>query len=101
MDALIHHLEAKQDLSSREVEVAADLLLDAAVPDAKKEHLLEALSNKGETPGEIAGFVEAFLGHAVWKGRHSMSAAPAAINWTSSTSPPPRCSWRRRPGPWW
>jgi anthranilate phosphoribosyltransferase len=65
MDALIHHLEAKQDLSAREVEVAADLLLDSSVADAKKERLLEALSRKGETPAEIAGFVEAFLIHAV------------------------------------
>jgi len=47
------------------VEVAAGLLLDVAVADAKKERLLEALSKKGETPAEIAGFVEVFLGHAV------------------------------------
>lgn len=65
MDALIHHLEEKQDLTSREVEVAAALLLDPAAPDAKKERLLEALALKGETAGEIAGFVEAFLQHAV------------------------------------
>jgi anthranilate phosphoribosyltransferase len=65
MDALIHHLEEGQELSPREVEVAAGLLLDAAVPDAKKERLLEALSRKGETPAEIAGFVEVFLDHAV------------------------------------
>jgi anthranilate phosphoribosyltransferase len=65
MDALIHHLEEKQDLSPREVEVAADLLLSPSIADEKKARLLEALSNKGETPAEIAGFVEAFLGHAV------------------------------------
>lgn len=65
MDALIHHLEEKQDLSPREVEVAAELLLDASAADEKKARLLEALSAKGETPEEIAGFVEAFLGHAV------------------------------------
>ena len=65
MDALIHHLEEKQELSPREVEVAVGLLLDPAAPDAKKERLLEALARKGETPGEIAGFVEAFLEHAV------------------------------------
>lgn len=65
MDALIHHLEENQELSPREVEVAADLLLDPAVADSKKERLLEALSKKGETPAEIAGFVEAFLDHAV------------------------------------
>ncbi len=65
MDALIQHLEHKQELSPREVEVAANLLLDPAAPDAKKERLLEALARKGETPGEIAGFVEAFLDQAV------------------------------------
>ena len=65
MDALIQHLEHKQDLSPREVAVAASLLLDAAAPDAKKERLLEALALKGETPAEIAGFVEAFLEQAV------------------------------------
>lgn len=65
MDALIHHLEEKQDLTTREVQVAVDLLLDPAAPDEKKERLLEALSKKGETPHEIAGFVEAFLEQAV------------------------------------
>ncbi len=65
MDALIHHLEQGQELSPREVEVAAQLLLDAAVADEKKGRLLEALSKKGETPAEIAAFVEAFLEHAV------------------------------------
>ena len=65
MDALIHHLEGKQELSSREVEVAVALLLDPAVAETKKERLLEALSRKGETPAEIAGFVEAFLEQAV------------------------------------
>lgn len=65
MDALIHHLEQNQDLSPREVEVAAELLLDPLAADEKKARLLEALSRKGETPAEIAGFVEAFLEHAV------------------------------------
>jgi anthranilate phosphoribosyltransferase len=65
MDALIHLLEAKQDLTPREVQVLADLLLDAAAPDEKKARLLEALALKGETPDEIACFVEAFLEHAV------------------------------------
>lgn len=65
MDALIHHLEEKQELSPREVQVAVALLLDPAAADAKKERLLEALSIKGESPAEIAGFVEAFLEQAV------------------------------------
>jgi len=65
MDALIQHLQTKEELSPYEVELAADFLLDPSVMDEKKERLLEALSEKGETPAEIAGFVEAFLGHAV------------------------------------
>jgi anthranilate phosphoribosyltransferase len=65
MDALIHHLEQKQELSAREIQVAAALLLDPAAADEKKERLLEALARKGETPAEIAGFVEAFLEHSV------------------------------------
>jgi anthranilate phosphoribosyltransferase len=65
MDALIHHLEEGSELSPREVEVAAELLLDANAPDEKKARLLEALSRKGETAAEIAAFVEAFLEHAV------------------------------------
>ena len=65
MDALIHHLEEQRELSPREVEVAAELLLDPAAADEKKARLLEALANKGETSAEIAGFVEAFLDHAV------------------------------------
>jgi anthranilate phosphoribosyltransferase len=65
MDALIYHLEQKQELSPREVEVAAELLLDSSASDEKKSRLLEALALKGETPAEIAGFVEVFLGHAV------------------------------------
>jgi anthranilate phosphoribosyltransferase len=65
MDALIHHLEENQELSPREVEVAAELLLNPSIADEKKGRLLEALSKKGETPGEIAGFVETFLSHAV------------------------------------
>jgi anthranilate phosphoribosyltransferase len=65
MDYLIHQLEAKQELSPREIESAAEFLLDVAASSEKKSHLLEALSMKGETPAEIAGFVETFLQHAV------------------------------------
>ncbi len=65
MDALIHHLEEGRELSPREVEVAAELLLDSTAADEKKGRLLEALSRKGETPAEIAAFVEAFLVQAV------------------------------------
>jgi anthranilate phosphoribosyltransferase len=65
MDALIQHLQRGEELSPREVGVAAALLLDPQADDMKKAALLRALSKKGETPAEIAGFVEAFLEHAV------------------------------------
>lgn len=65
MDALIEHLEDGADLEDREIRVAAELLLEADGDPARKARLLEALSRKGETASEIAGFVEAFLEHAV------------------------------------
>lgn len=65
MDALIKHLENGEELSPREVEVAANLLLDPSISDEKKQRMLLALSRKGETPAEIAGFVEAFLEHSI------------------------------------
>jgi anthranilate phosphoribosyltransferase len=65
MNTLITQLENGEDLGPREIEVAADLLLDPSVDDSKKQHLLLALSKKGESAEEIAGFVEAFLEHAV------------------------------------
>lgn len=65
MDALIHHLEERQDLAPHDVALAARLLLDPAMADGRKARLLEALSLKGATPAEIAGFVEVFLDHAL------------------------------------
>lgn len=65
MDALIQQLKAGEELGLREIRVAAELLLDPGVGDGKKAELLEALSAKGETPAELAGFVEVFLEHAV------------------------------------
>ncbi len=65
MDALIQKLDAGQDLSDREVRAGAELLLDEDASDATKFRFLEALSMKGETAGEIAEFVQAFLEHAV------------------------------------
>jgi anthranilate phosphoribosyltransferase len=65
MDAVIHHVEAGGELDLRQVRVAAELLLDPKAPDEKKAALLEGLSKKGETPAELAAFIEVFLEHAV------------------------------------
>lgn len=65
MDALIGNLESGQEMTAGDVELAACFLLDERADDASKARLLEALSVKGETPAEIAAFVEEFLRHAV------------------------------------
>ncbi|NWK53983.1 anthranilate phosphoribosyltransferase [Verrucomicrobiaceae bacterium N1E253] len=65
MDALIHHVEDGLELGLREVDAAAEMLLDGSVCDDKKARFLKGLTLKGETPAEIAGFVEAFLQRAV------------------------------------
>lgn len=65
MDALIQHVENGTELSSREIDVAAEMLLNTEICDDKKARFLKALTQKGETPAEIAGFVEAFLERAV------------------------------------
>ena len=68
MDALLQRLEGLEkgeELEYRELHIAAEMLLDERVPDSKKARLLEDLAAKGETPGEIAGFIEVFLKHAV------------------------------------
>ncbi len=65
MDALIQHVEEGKELSLREIDVAAEMLLDMSVSDDKKARFLKALTIKGETATEITGFVEAFLERAV------------------------------------
>jgi anthranilate phosphoribosyltransferase len=65
MENLIRHLNAGGDLDHNQVGEVAELLLVQDGEVGPKARLLEALSLKGETPAEIAGFVEAFLRHAV------------------------------------
>lgn len=65
METLIAHLEAGQDLTDRQVRFAAGYLLEPEGDPSWKAKFLESLAGKGEKPAEIAGFVEAFLEHAV------------------------------------
>ncbi|MGC6425370.1 MAG: anthranilate phosphoribosyltransferase [Akkermansiaceae bacterium] len=65
MDALIQHLECRQDLEPREITVAAEFLLDEEADQEKKARLLKALAAKGETAAEIAEFVTVFLEKAL------------------------------------
>ncbi|GHC47896.1 anthranilate phosphoribosyltransferase [Roseibacillus persicicus] len=65
MDTLISEVEKGQDLDERHVEASVDFLLDEGADDEKKAHFLKALAAKGETPAEIAAFVEAFLERSI------------------------------------
>jgi anthranilate phosphoribosyltransferase len=62
---LTAQLQSGNNLSADQVTSCADFLLDENGQNADKVQLLKALSTKGETPAEIAAFVEAFLLHAV------------------------------------
>jgi anthranilate phosphoribosyltransferase len=72
MQQLILKLEAGETLGENEIRDAAAFLLAAEAADEEKERFLEALSRKGETPEEIAGFVTTFLEYAVDPGLDGM-----------------------------
>ena len=65
MEALTQHLANGQSLNSSQVSEAATGLLDEALDANQKAAFLKALSAKGETPEEIAAFVNSFLEFAV------------------------------------
>jgi anthranilate phosphoribosyltransferase len=65
MKELIKYLQEGTELSGNQVQEAATDLLDESIKISTKADFLEALSKKGETPAEIAAFVEEFLKHAV------------------------------------
>lgn len=65
MQDLTDQLRKGLDLTPDRIIRAASALLEESVPAADKADFLSALSDKGETPAEIAGFVTAFLERAV------------------------------------
>jgi len=58
-------LQSGSSLSTEAVQLAAGVLLDPEADPVLKADFLRALSKKGETNEEIAGFAEAFLQRAV------------------------------------
>ena len=58
-------LRAGNALDGEQVAGAAEALVDAEASVEGRAEFLEALAQKGETPEEVAGFVEAFLERAV------------------------------------
>lgn len=61
---LSESLRRGEALNGEAVEFAAEALLSADLDTEAKVDFLAALRDKGETPGEIAGFARAFLRHA-------------------------------------
>jgi anthranilate phosphoribosyltransferase len=65
MQSLIQSVRNARELSPAECEHAVDWLADPGANADEKGAFLTALREKGETAGEIAGFVEALLNRAV------------------------------------
>ncbi|WP_184341546.1 anthranilate phosphoribosyltransferase [Prosthecobacter vanneervenii] len=65
METLIALLTAGTHLSSAQIAEAASLLVDPEITAAAKAGFLRSLAKKGETPAEIALFVQQFLKLAV------------------------------------
>lgn len=65
MDSLIASLQAGTHLTDALIAEAAGALVDPALEAVAKADFLRALARKGETPQEIAAFVQAFLQRAV------------------------------------
>lgn len=65
MQELERHLKTGRELAPAQVRVAAEFLLDPEATAERKVAFLRVLSEKGETPAEIALFVGEFLRHAV------------------------------------
>ncbi len=65
MNTLTESLHQGHELDASRIEEAAAALLDEAIDAGTKADFLRALADKGETPAEIAGFVNAFLARAV------------------------------------
>jgi len=65
LHGLTAKLSARQDLSSDEVQSAVSLLGSGSESDDRKAAFLSALSDKGETSAELAGFARGFRALAV------------------------------------
>lgn len=64
LSALTEKLTASESLSDQDVAAAGERLLSEAESIESRANFLRALRAKGETPAEIAAFVQFFLSHA-------------------------------------
>lgn len=80
MQSLIESVRSARELSPVECENAVDLLAGSSANADEKGAFLTALREKGETAGEIAGFVEALLNRAVDPGIRLQNLAGPVID---------------------
>jgi len=62
---LASHAQSGSELSREEIQLACGLLLDESASVEDRADFLSALHRRGETPAEVAAFVEVLLEHAV------------------------------------
>lgn len=77
-------LSRREHLTPEEAEAAAETLADPEVPDAEKRDFLLSLTEKGETPEEIAGFAKVFLRHARSPGEGVLELARDGIDFVGT-----------------
>lgn len=65
LDVLTPRLRAGEELTAADIAIAASALAAEQVSEASKADFLSALSDKGETPAEVAGFAREFRQRAV------------------------------------
>jgi len=65
LEDLTHQLQGGSSIDCEQVEAAATAILDESLDAGGKAAFLKALAAKGETPEEIAAFVDSFLSRAV------------------------------------
>jgi anthranilate phosphoribosyltransferase len=70
LTALSATLRDRQNLDAASIAFACERLLDEGTALEERANFLRALHEKGETPGEIAGFIQVLLRHAVSPGVH-------------------------------
>lgn len=73
MDALIKSVQSGEELELGQIAAAAEFLLDESASVEQKVSFLKGLAAKGETPSEIAGFVECFLKRAIDSGTDGLT----------------------------
>ena len=80
MNSLTQTVRSGAELDTGQVSEAAEALLDESIAASDKADFLSALSERGETPAEIATFVTAFLEHAVDPGIAAAESAEPLID---------------------